>query len=142
MNTRLNSLSQEKEHLRHKVIRLNLDARGEGENSLQNMIKRISRETSDLHSEFEELGVKYDGVLSENQNLIKRLKDREKLVEFLEVEVKRRSEEFKDMVCFDRTRTDLTFFKTHTFEEFLAGRARQCRKEQTKRLAKLGMIMA
>ncbi len=43
MNSKLNALSQEKEHLRHKVIRLNLDARGEGENTIQNMLKRITR---------------------------------------------------------------------------------------------------
>ncbi|KAG5458626.1 MAG: hypothetical protein BJ554DRAFT_1117 [Olpidium bornovanus] len=42
-NEKANSLSQEKEHLRHKVIRLNLDARGEGENTIENMLKRISR---------------------------------------------------------------------------------------------------
>jgi hypothetical protein len=40
---KISVLTQEKEHLRHKVIRLNLDARGEGENSIQNMLKRITR---------------------------------------------------------------------------------------------------
>ena len=42
-NTRISILSQEKEHLRHKVIRLNLNAKGEGENSIENMLKRITR---------------------------------------------------------------------------------------------------
>jgi hypothetical protein len=42
-NTKIAALSQEKEHLRHKVIRLNLNAKGEGENSIENMLKRISR---------------------------------------------------------------------------------------------------
>jgi hypothetical protein len=69
------------------------------------------------------MGSKYNGILSENQTLIKRLKDREKLVEFLESEIKRRSEEFRSM--------------TRTFEEFLEGRAKQFRKERVKRLVKL-----
>jgi hypothetical protein len=43
MSDKINTLSQEKEHLRHKVIRLNLDARGEGENTIPNMLKRITR---------------------------------------------------------------------------------------------------
>jgi hypothetical protein len=43
MSEKVNTLSQEKEHLRHKVIRLNLDARGEGENTIPNMLKRITR---------------------------------------------------------------------------------------------------
>ena len=84
-------MSQEKEHLRHKVIRMNLDARGEGENSIQNMIKRITRETADLRSEFDNTGAKFDGLLDENQILIKKLKEKQKMIEFLEIEMKRRA---------------------------------------------------
>ncbi|KAJ1559697.1 hypothetical protein HK096_011370, partial [Nowakowskiella sp. JEL0078] len=51
-SAKINSLTLEKEHLRHKVIRLNLDAKGEGENTVENMLKRISRETTDLYGEF------------------------------------------------------------------------------------------
>jgi seryl-tRNA synthetase len=39
---RIQKLIQEKERLRHKVIRLNLNAKGEGENSIENMLKRLS----------------------------------------------------------------------------------------------------
>ena len=123
INAKINQLSQEKEHLRHKVIRLNLDARGEGENSIQNMLKRITRETSELHRDFDELGSKYESLLTENQTLNKKLKDKEKLTQFLESEIKKRSEEYLGM--------------TKTFEDFLEGRARQARKERSKRLAKL-----
>ena len=80
------------------MIRLNLDARGEGENSIQNMIKRITRETADLKAEVDSTGAKYDGLLSENQILIQKLKEREKMVEFLEKEMHRRSDEFQSMV--------------------------------------------
>lgn len=41
-NERAAKLSQEKERLRHKVIRLNLNAKGEGGNSVENMLKRLS----------------------------------------------------------------------------------------------------
>ncbi|KAI8930279.1 hypothetical protein BC831DRAFT_2059 [Entophlyctis helioformis] len=122
-NDKISTLAQEKEHLRHKVIRLNLNAKGEGENSIENMLKRLTRDTTSLHAEFEELGSKYDAVLAENQNLGKKVKEKEKLVEFLEKEMVRRTTEFNDM--------------TRTFEEFLAGRARQARKDRAKRLAKI-----
>ena len=77
---------------------MNLDARGEGENSIQNMIKRITRETADLRAEFDNTGAKYDGLLSENQTLIQKLKEQEKMVKFLETEMRRRSDEFQSMV--------------------------------------------
>lgn len=115
------------------MIRLNLDARGEGENSIQNMVKRITRETADLRAEFDDTGAKYDGLLSENQTLIQKLKEREKMVKFLETEMRRRSDEFQAMVNTFWIKT-----KTKTFEDFLEGRARQARKEQVRRLAKLG----
>ncbi|KAJ3233679.1 hypothetical protein HDU81_002064 [Chytriomyces hyalinus] len=95
--TQISALSQEKEHLRHKVIRLNLNAKGEGGNSIENMIKRISRETTDLHVEFEQLSIRYDSLIGENQVLVKRLKEREKFAEFMEKEVARRTEEYVAM---------------------------------------------
>ena len=113
---------------------MNLDARGEGENSIQNMIKRITRETADLRAEFDNTGAKYDGLLSENQTLIQKLKEREKMVKFLETEMRRRSDEFQSMV-----NAILITTKTKTFEDFLEGRARQSRKDQVRRLAKIGM---
>ncbi|KAJ3035456.1 hypothetical protein HDV00_003747 [Rhizophlyctis rosea] len=122
-SSRINTLSQEKEHLRHKVIRMALDAKGEGQNSIENMLKRISRETIDLRSDYEEMSVKYDSTLSENQLLTKRLREKEKFTEFLEREVKRRTEEFTNM--------------TRTFEDFLAGRAKQARRDRSERLVKL-----
>ncbi|KNC98817.1 ubiquitin-specific protease UBP2 [Spizellomyces punctatus DAOM BR117] len=123
MTARINVLAQEKEHLRHKVIRLALDAKGEGHNSIENMLKRISRETNELRFDYEGMSVKYDSMLSENQLLSKRLKEREKFVDFLEKEVARRTEEFQNM--------------TRTFEDFLAARARQSRRDRAKRLMKL-----
>ena len=40
---KVNTLSQEKEHLRHKIIRINMEARGDGQNTIENMLKRVSR---------------------------------------------------------------------------------------------------
>ncbi|KAJ3072136.1 hypothetical protein HDU98_004148 [Podochytrium sp. JEL0797] len=126
MNAQITALGQEKEHLRHKVIRLNLNAKGEGGNSLENMIKRISRETTDLHVEFEHLSIRYDSLISENQGLVQRLKEREKFAEFMEKEVARRTDEYLAM--------------TNTFEEFLLGRARISRKERSKKLPKMDPV--
>ncbi|KAJ3011508.1 UNVERIFIED_CONTAM: hypothetical protein HDU68_001638 [Siphonaria sp. JEL0065] len=122
-HAQITALGHEKEHLRHKVIRLNLNAKGEGGNSIENMIKRISRETTDLHVEFEQLSIRYDSLIGENQVLVKRLKEREKFAEFMEKEVARRTEEYLAM--------------TNTFEEFLMSRARQSRKERIKKLPKI-----
>ncbi|KAJ3226475.1 hypothetical protein HK099_004785 [Clydaea vesicula] len=116
-------LTQEKEHLRHKVIRMNLNAKGEGANTIENMIKRINRETGKLHSEFETVSVECERYLGESQNFAKKLKEKEKLVEFLEKEILKRNVEYASM--------------SKTFEEFLAGRARQTRRERSKKLLKL-----
>ncbi|KAJ3185445.1 hypothetical protein HDU87_000066 [Geranomyces variabilis] len=123
VNAKMGELMQEKEHLRHKVIRMALDAKGEGHNSIENMLKRISRETNDLRYDYESMSVKYNSMISDNQLLTKRLKEKEKFVEFLEKEVSRRTEEFTNM--------------TRTFEDFLASRAKQARKDRAKRLMKL-----
>jgi hypothetical protein len=40
---KITQITFEKEHLRHKIIRLNLNAKGEGENSIENMLKRLTR---------------------------------------------------------------------------------------------------
>ncbi|KAI9344001.1 hypothetical protein BDR26DRAFT_857979 [Obelidium mucronatum] len=122
-HAQITALGHEKEHLRHKVIRLNLNAKGEGGNSIENMIKRISRETTDLHVEFEQLSIRYDSLIGENQVLVKRLKEREKFAEFMEKEVARRTEEYLAM--------------TNTFEEFLLSRARQSRRDRSKKLPKI-----
>ena len=42
-NSKISKLAQEKEHLRHKIIRLSMDAKGEGENNIENMVKRLAR---------------------------------------------------------------------------------------------------
>ncbi|KAI8820277.1 uncharacterized protein EV422DRAFT_85883 [Fimicolochytrium jonesii] len=122
-NAKMGVLIQEKEHLRHKVIRMALDAKGEGHNSIANMLKRISRETSELRFDYEGMSIKYSSLMSENQLLGKRLKEREKFAEFLEKEVARRTEEYNSM--------------TRTFEDFLSARARQNRKDRARRLMKL-----
>ncbi|KAI8904593.1 hypothetical protein DFJ77DRAFT_480143 [Powellomyces hirtus] len=123
VGAKMGVLLQEKEHLRHKVIRMALDAKGEGHNSIENMLKRISRETNDLRYDYEGMSVKYNSLMSDNQLLAKRLKEKEKFVDFLEKEVGRRTEEFTNM--------------TRTFEDFLASRAKQARRDRAKRLMKL-----
>ncbi|KAJ3305425.1 hypothetical protein HDV03_001519 [Kappamyces sp. JEL0829] len=87
------------------------------------MIKRLSNDTSTLKIDFEELGTKYNTTLSENQELAKKLREKEKLCTFLEKEVERRGQEFKDM--------------TATFEEFLSGRAKQARRDRNEKLLKV-----
>ncbi|KAI9142474.1 hypothetical protein BKA69DRAFT_1068613 [Paraphysoderma sedebokerense] len=123
MNSRISALSQEKEYLRHKVIRMNRRAKGEGENSIENMLKRISRETTDLSQNYADLSSKYEAIVDENLMLMKKLKDRERMVDCLEIEVQRRTEEYSLM--------------TRTFEEFLANRNTHLKRERNKRLSKL-----
>ncbi|KAI8802749.1 hypothetical protein BJ742DRAFT_743450 [Cladochytrium replicatum] len=120
---RINALTQEKEHLRHKVIRLNLDARGEGDNTIENMIKRISRETADLSKEFADLSIQHDRTVEENQTLLKKVKERERMIDYLEKEIQRRNNEYSSM--------------TTTFEDFLHRRASRTHKDRARRFLKL-----
>lgn len=98
LSDKITMLTQDKEHLRHKIIRMNLNAKGEGENSIENMLKRLSRDTNVLKLEFEDLGNKYTKSLSTNQELLKKLREKDKTVDFLEIEIKKRTVEFEDMV--------------------------------------------
>ena len=43
------SLTQDCEYLKNKIIRLTLNAKGEGGNSIQNILKRITRVSFDLN---------------------------------------------------------------------------------------------
>ncbi|KNE72727.1 hypothetical protein AMAG_17062 [Allomyces macrogynus ATCC 38327] len=113
---------QEKEFLRHKVIRLNMESKGTGENTIENMLKRISRETTEVAKHYGDLSTQYDALLDENGKLTRQIREREKWIEYLEREVKKRTEEFKFMVT--------------TFESFLAQRSKQSRRERNKRLSR------
>ncbi|TPX32089.1 hypothetical protein SmJEL517_g04756 [Synchytrium microbalum] len=112
-------LTQEKEHLRHRIIRMNLDARGEGDNSLDSMVKRLTRETAGLQSLYDDLASKYETTLAAEQVATRRAKEKAKLVEYLEKECARRNAEYQSMV--------------RTFEEFLQRRAKQGRDDATRR---------
>ncbi|KAL7753404.1 ubiquitin-specific protease ubp2 [Sorochytrium milnesiophthora] len=126
--SKVSQLSQEKEFLRHKVIRLNMQSKGEGENTIENMLKRISRDTTDLSKNYGELSIKYDELLEEHSRLQKRVKERERWIEVLEKEIKKRNEEYSTM--------------TKTFEDFLVSRARQNQKERNRRLLKMHDLAA
>ena len=97
-NLKNNVLSQEKEHLRHKVIRMKLAAKGEGDNSIENMMKRIARETAELHTRYETLALRQDTTNTENTDLIKRLREKEKISAFLEKEMARRNDDITKLV--------------------------------------------
>ncbi|KAI9152652.1 ubiquitin-specific protease ubp2 [Blastocladiella emersonii ATCC 22665] len=114
---------QEKEFLRHKVIRLNMESKGTGENTVENMLKRISRETSEVARNYGELAQQHEELLDTNGKLERQIREREKWIEFLENEVAKRNDEFKLMVA--------------TFEEFLAQRSKQARRDRARRLQRL-----
>jgi hypothetical protein len=111
------------------------------------LIHSFNQETSALKAEFEQISTRYDSALNESQSINKKLKDKEKMVEFLEKEITKRNAEFQSMVrVSERIRKlmvlciILTIFfkkKTKTFEEFLSSRARQARQERVKRLMKM-----
>ncbi|EPZ35405.1 hypothetical protein O9G_003816 [Rozella allomycis CSF55] len=130
-NQKIETLAQEKEHLRHKIIRMSMDAKGEGENNMENMLKRITRvfisfmnykETSDLY-------IQYEKIMKENKNveelcatLTKKLKERDRYITFLEREVQRRNDEMSNL--------------SQTFERFLLSRTQQKRLESKLKEAK------
>ncbi|TPX34426.1 hypothetical protein SeMB42_g07324 [Synchytrium endobioticum] len=113
-------LTQEKEHLRHRIIRMNLDARGEGDNSLDSTVKRLTRETARLQSLYDDLASKYETTLAAEHVATKRAKEKEKVVDYLEKECARRTAEYQSMV--------------RTFEEFLQRRAKQGKDDAARRM--------
>ncbi|ORY39805.1 hypothetical protein LY90DRAFT_672360 [Neocallimastix californiae] len=117
------TLTQDCEYLRNKIIRLSLNAKGEGGNSIKNILKRITRETDKLSNDFNKVSSNYTNILNEFESNNKKLKEKEKLVAFLEKEVKRRTEEFDSMA--------------KTFEDFITQRAKQLRLERSERLMKM-----
>lgn len=114
-NAKISNLSQEKEHLRHKVIRLNLNARGEGEDTIENMIKRLTREQLEIGKHFADVTDKYDELLVEHNNVNRSLREKEKMVTFLEREVERRNSELEGI--------------GKTFETYLQTRVKQTKRE-------------
>ena len=126
INKKLSVIALEKETLRHKVIRLSLEVKGEGENTIQNMLKRVNRETKGLFTEFHELADKHDALVDEHHLTTRKLRERERLVAFLENEVERRNAEFLTM--------------TKTFEEFLDGRARESRLSTLKKASSIDLL--
>ncbi|ORX81865.1 hypothetical protein BCR32DRAFT_293031 [Anaeromyces robustus] len=117
------TLTQDCEYLRNKIIRLSLSAKGEGGNTIKNILKRISRETNKLSNDFDKVSNNYSTILNDYEVTVKKLKEKEKLITFLEKEVKRRTDEFDSM--------------SRTFEDFLTQRARQLRLERSDRLMKM-----
>jgi aspartyl/asparaginyl-tRNA synthetase len=69
------------------------------------------------------MSTKYNVLLGENQDLVRKQREKDKMVQFMEKELERRTKEFKEM--------------TNTFEEFLAGRAKQAKKERNEKLKQL-----
>ena len=98
---------------------MNLDARGEGDNSLESTVKRLTRETANLQSLYDDLASKYETTLSAEHVATKRAKEKEKLVDYLEKECSRRNAEYQSMV--------------RTFEEFLQRRAKQGKEDAMRR---------
>ncbi|ORZ33741.1 hypothetical protein BCR44DRAFT_1514446 [Catenaria anguillulae PL171] len=101
---------QEKEYLRHK---------GTGKNTVENMLKRISRETVEMGRTYAELEQQYEIVCETRGKLERQVRERDRWIECLEREVKKRTDEFKLL--------------TSTFEGFLAQRAKAARKERQKK---------
>ena len=93
---------------------------------MENMVKRISRETSKLSGEFDVMTQQYDDAMTLNEKNGKKIKDQGKLVGFLEKEIKKRNSEYASM--------------TRTFEEFLSARARTSQRDKSKRLARLHQV--
>lgn len=49
LNNKLNNTVQDRERLRHKIIRMKMMARGEGEMSVENMLRRITKVSNIFH---------------------------------------------------------------------------------------------
>lgn len=102
---KINALTQAKEQLRHRIIRFKMDAKGDGQNTVDLMLSRLSKDASQLQGEFVALSGRYKESMAENERLEKLKKESKRTVEFLEAELLKRNKEYSAM--------------TDIFEQFL-----------------------
>jgi chromosome segregation ATPase len=110
LNRVIQGVNQEKEEIRHKLIRLRLRMKGEGDKSVEGMLTRLSREVSRMSNEMTFMNSKHSETIQENQKITKEMRDKGKLIEKLENELKKRTHEYSAL--------------TKTFEDFLRHRTK------------------
>eukprot|EP01135_Chromosphaera_perkinsii_P007616 Nk52_evm72s914 gene=Nk52_evmTU72s914 len=101
-------LTMEKEHLRHKIVRMHLDAKGEGDNSLGSVLKRLANDSKSLNSKISEQVDDSNNLHKENEMLSKQLAEKKKTITQLKKTLSLRTNEYSKL--------------TKTFETFLKGR--------------------
>ncbi|KAJ1506287.1 hypothetical protein HMI54_015741 [Coelomomyces lativittatus] len=110
---------QEKEFLRHRVIRLTMESKGVGQTTLDAMVKKLSKETFDLQRQFLDTTHTQETLQTQKLQLEKKNKYLNHWNGFLESELKKRNDEFHHLVV--------------TFESFLKQRSKHIRKERLKK---------
>ena len=104
----IEQLTLEKEHLRHRIVRMQLDAKGEGDHSLGSVLKRLAADSQNLAFKFEEEIDKSEVIHEENEKMTKQLSEKKKLIVQLRKNLKVRTDEYAKL--------------TKTFEAFLNAR--------------------
>jgi hypothetical protein len=110
---RVEELLQVKENLRHKILRMRLKLEGKSDETLDSLIKRLSRELSTLRKEWEVLGLRHHAKIDQCHRLEVSLKESNLLRGKVEKELEGRTSEYAKL--------------TDAFESYLNGRLKRIR---------------
>eukprot|EP01137_Pigoraptor_chileana_P036974 Opistho-2@33396 len=117
-NARIDALCQEREHLKHRIIRLQLDAKGEGDQSVGGMVKRLAHDTAGLASRYTEIIKAGEKATSEHAEIARKYREQGRLLESVRRELATRTTEFTRL--------------TETFERFITSRATELQEGTTR----------
>lgn len=62
-------LNQEKQDLRHRIVRMQFMAKGDADETLPNLVKRLSLETSSLKAKYGKIVGRYEAVIAQHKKL-------------------------------------------------------------------------
>jgi len=106
----IEKLNQQKENLRHRILRLRLQIEGKADDTLDSIVRRLAKETDKLNVDISELSSKYKSKVEDSNELLASRNKAVKSVSLLEDQLQARTKEYDDLVI--------------TFERFLKGRLR------------------
>jgi len=92
-------LLSEKESLRHKLLRLKLQSKGESsDNSIPTLLKRLTRSSLETNRNLDKMGDDYTTLLAQKETMQKEMKESKRRLALLEKEAVRRNSEMESMV--------------------------------------------
>lgn len=95
---RYSMVFQEKENLRHKIIRMKMESRGAGKFSVQHMISKLNKESCDIAKQHADLLDQHEKMNIQMKKLDVKNRESRRIIENLNSEVKKRTNEYNSVV--------------------------------------------